>query len=181
MTERADLPKEVADLIGARTEIRWGADEVSKAQIRYWIEMVEDANPLYTDEEYARASKYQGIIAPPPMLMTWAYGPLWPAENVQLRPTQRVRIPGCDHNAAVNSVQEYLLPVRPGDRIGTRDVITDISPRKTTRLGEGHFVTQVTEYVNQRGGVVGRNILTVFKYRPPPKVAPKQASQEVGR
>ncbi len=169
MVDRPDLPKEVADLIGVESDITWGADEVSKAQIRYWTEMVEDANPLYSDEEYAKKSKYGGIISPPTMLMTWTASPLWPPREGSPRPMARVRIAGCDHNAAVSAVQEYLLPVRPGDMIGARDKLTNISERKKTRLGEGYFATQVTDFVNQRGEVVGKNTLTVFKYQPPQK------------
>jgi len=36
---------------------------VNEAMIRHWCEAMEDGNPLYSDEEYAKKSKYGGIIA----------------------------------------------------------------------------------------------------------------------
>ena len=40
--------------------------------IRHWCEVMRDANPLYTDEEYASKSRYGGIVAPPTMVQTWS-------------------------------------------------------------------------------------------------------------
>ena len=65
-------------LIGKEGEPFHAPDEVSKSMIRHYIEMMEDANPLYTDEEYAKKSKYGGIIAPPQMLMVWCMPRIWP-------------------------------------------------------------------------------------------------------
>ena len=39
--------------------------EVEKGSVRRYAEAVGDDNPLYRDEEYAAATKYRGIIAPP--------------------------------------------------------------------------------------------------------------------
>jgi len=99
------------------------------------------------------------------MLLTWVQQPTWPKRDGDPDMLQRVTLAGYEGNIATGATQEYLLPVRPGDRIGARDTITDISAQKKTRLGEGHFVTQVTKFVNHRLEVVGKNTGVYFRYR----------------
>ena len=62
----------IQDLVGKKSPIHEPHDEVSKSDIRHWCEVMRDRNPLYTDEEYAKNSKYGGIIAPPTMTQTWS-------------------------------------------------------------------------------------------------------------
>ncbi|NBO08942.1 MAG: MaoC family dehydratase [Actinobacteria bacterium] len=60
------LTPEISALVGK--SISYTAPEpVGKASIRYFAMAIGDANPLYTDEEYARRHGYSGVIAPP----TW--------------------------------------------------------------------------------------------------------------
>jgi len=40
---------------------------VEEGSTKKYAEMTEDLNPLYVDEEYAKKSKYEGIIAPQTM------------------------------------------------------------------------------------------------------------------
>src|SRR5262245_17699891 len=46
-------------------------DPVNKPMIRHWATALEDHNPVYTDPEFAAASRFGGIVAPPLMLQTW--------------------------------------------------------------------------------------------------------------
>ena len=46
-------------------------DPVNQPMIRHWAAAFEDANPVYTDPEFAAASRFGGIVAPPLMLQTW--------------------------------------------------------------------------------------------------------------
>ena len=71
-------------LIGKESEPVHAPDEVSKSMIRHFCEMMEDPNPLYTDEEYAKNSKYGGIIAPPQMLMVWCMPRMWPCADTSI-------------------------------------------------------------------------------------------------
>ncbi|MEV4898921.1 MaoC family dehydratase N-terminal domain-containing protein, partial [Nonomuraea sp. NPDC055795] len=43
-------------------------EELGRAAIRYFAEAVGDANPLYTDDAYAREHGYDGVIAPPTLI-----------------------------------------------------------------------------------------------------------------
>ena len=57
------LPEEVAKFIGAGTGVV--VFEVEKGAIKKFADAVDDGNPLYWDEEYAKNTKYGSIIAPP--------------------------------------------------------------------------------------------------------------------
>jgi hypothetical protein len=48
---------------------------------------------------------------------------------------------GCTAVVATDCEQEYVHPLRPGERITFDVVIESLSPRKATKLGSGHFVT----------------------------------------
>ena len=69
-----ELPDFAKPWIGQQTDPLWGGYPVSEAQIMYWADMVADANPLYYDSEYARASRHGGMIAPFPSLFTFMMG-----------------------------------------------------------------------------------------------------------
>jgi acyl dehydratase len=47
---------------------------VEKGAVRKFAEAIGDPNPLYMDEEAAKASRYGGLIAPPTFPRTFDYG-----------------------------------------------------------------------------------------------------------
>jgi acyl dehydratase len=49
-------------------------NEVEKGAIRKFADAIGDPNPLYRDEEYAKQTRYGGIIAPPTFSRTFDYG-----------------------------------------------------------------------------------------------------------
>ncbi len=152
-------------LIGKESAPREAPCAVNQAMARFWCEMVEDPNPIYFDEAYARTTHLQGTFAPPTMLFTWGMQPVWP--EVQLEsPLAQLHLEGCDATIAVSAVQEYLLPLRYGDTLTFTTQMSAISEEKTTRLGTGHFVSTVHTFRNQLGQVVGTHTFTLFMYRP---------------
>ena len=56
-------------------------------------------------------------------------------------------------------------PVRPGDRLVTRQILRSVSDEKTTKLGTGRFWVIDVEYRNQRGDLVAVESYTGFGYR----------------
>ena len=60
------LPEEITKFIGK--PMGKSVFQVEKEPIRRFADSVEDGNPLYWDEEYAKKSKYGSIIAPPGMI-----------------------------------------------------------------------------------------------------------------
>ncbi|MCQ4084503.1 OB-fold domain-containing protein [Streptomyces sp. RB6PN25] len=140
-----------------------GKDPVNPAMIRHWCEAMGDTNPAYTD-----ASRPAGIIAPPTMLQAWTMGGL---SGHTARSSAFDELLAALDDAGFTAVvatdceQEYLRPLRPGDRISFDAVIESVSPLKTTRLGSGHFVTTRTDVWS--GGVrVGTHRFRILKYAP---------------
>ena len=164
----SELPPELQKYIGRLSGFVEGADEVNKPMIRIWCEMVEDSNPVYTDEEYAAKSEYGGIISPPAMLITWGTVPYWPAKEIPpdaLVDQQDLPLGNFPLDLSVSSTQEYLLPLRPGDRLHYNTRLDNISPLKKTRLGLGYFITTTTYYYNQRNELVATNNHVLLRYR----------------
>ena len=162
-------PPEAKKYIGRLSGFMEGPDEVNEAMIRHWCEMVEDANPLYTDEKYAKKSEYKSIISPPTMLTTWVYPRWWPPLtelDPGIGPAQLDLPLGDVPFAAAASISgEYLLPMRPGDRIRYNTRLHNISPFKKTRAGAGHFITTINYYYNQRDELVGTTEFVLLRYR----------------
>ena len=46
------------------------AVECCEHLIRHWCETVEDGNPLYLDEEYAKSRGFRGLVAQPGMIVS---------------------------------------------------------------------------------------------------------------
>jgi len=114
--------------------------EVGKEKIKEYARAIGDFNPLYLDDEKAKASKYGGIIAPPTFAVVYAGGPVGQmlmdgdlALNLMM---------------LVHGEQEFEFGevVRPGDVITTESEIVEIYEKK----GKS-FITMATTSKNQRG------------------------------
>ena len=178
-----DLPDFAREWLGQESAARSGAYPVSEVQIMYWADMVEDANALYEDSEYARNSRHGGMIAPPMALITWTMdrpgrsgvnqeapdvskperGP-WPPRAEPLAAGQRFDPPGATATIATISEQSYGKPLRPGDRVSASTEFVNCSGLKDTRLGPGYFATVLNNYYNQDGDLVGTNLFTLLRY-----------------
>jgi len=145
------------------------ANEVNSAMIRHWCEAMEDANPLYNDEKYARNTRYGGIIAPSQMVQAYCMPPLWPRRMMPDPQAKAVRMmdeAGYSGVVATTTSQEYFRPMRLGDRLSYKIKFISVSPEKTTRLGTGHFLTSEYTYTNQKGEVVCMQSFTILKFKP---------------
>ena len=156
--------------VGEESELRVCLDDVNRAMIRHWCEAMEDGNPLYTDEAYAKQSKYGGIVAPPQMVQAFSMPPLWPKregkEDPFARAVKRIGDAGYFGIVATTTSQEYFVPMRPGDQLSFKVKLASVSPEKTTRIGTGHFVTAEYTYVNQKDEVVCVQSFTVLTFKP---------------
>ena len=161
------LTDEQTALVGKESPARPAPYAVNQAMARFWCEMVEDPNPIYFDEDYARSTWLEAPFAPPAMLFTWGMQPVWPEEGRHESMIARLSLPGCTTTLAVNATQEYLLPIRYGDILTVTNQKASIGEEKTTRLGTGHFVTTLDTFRNQHNEAAGRHSFTLFIYRPP--------------
>lgn len=167
----SNVYEEVLAMVGKESALQVCKDEINKAMIRHWCEAMEDGNPLYTDEGYARKSPYCGIIAPPQMVQAFSTPPLWPRRDENPDPLAKavkmMRDAGYFGVVATATSQEYFQPMRPGDQLSFKVKLVSLSPEKTTRIGTGHFTTTEYTYTNQKGELVCVQSFTVLLFKPP--------------
>jgi uncharacterized protein len=164
-------------------------DEVNQAMIRHFVEAVGDENPVYTDENAARAAGFGGVIAPPTMLQAWimrgfkaSYLP--PADDYESTAHDDIMSlldsGGFTSVVATDCEQDYLRPIVLGDRISVTSRIESVSPVKKTALGDGHFVTTRLEYTDAGGDLVATMLFRILKFRPAASPA-EQVTEETPR
>jgi len=157
-------------MVGEESELTICKDDVNKAMIRHWCEAMEDGNPLYTDEAYAKQSKYGGVIAPPQMVQAFSTPALWPKGEGKPDPfataVRKMGDAGYFGIVATTTTQEYFEPMRPGDQLSFKVKLAGLSEEKATRIGTGHFVTAEYTYVNQKDEAVCIQSFTVLTFKP---------------
>jgi len=156
-------------------------DPVNQAMIRHWVEAMGDDNPVYVDEEAAKAAGFPGVIAPPTMLQAWimrgyrasvAVEAARAAGETPASPTPHDELfaaldaLGCTSIVATNCEQRYLRPLVLGDRLSSQSTIESISGRKRTALGDGYFVTTLLRFTDAAGDEVATMRFRVFKFAP---------------
>jgi acyl dehydratase len=158
--------------------------EVSEHAIRTWCSAIGEDDPLHHDPAAARQAGLPGVIAPPVMLQTWTIPTGSQARACSPALHARARAlaseAGFDAVVATDYEQEYLRPVRPGDRLTERSWVDTVSERKATALGPGHFVTIAFEFHDQYGEPVGRMRARTLYFAPNP-VPPRPAQLSSGR
>ncbi|MEU7064139.1 bifunctional MaoC family dehydratase N-terminal/OB-fold nucleic acid binding domain-containing protein [Streptomyces sp. NPDC046161] len=143
-------------------------DLVNEPMIRHWCEAMGDTNPAYTGPD---------AIAPPTMLQAWTMGGLSGHGERSSAHDELFALldgAGCTSVVATDCEQEYLRPLRPGDAVTFDAVIESVSPRKTTKLGTGHFVTTRMD-VHANGEPAGTHRFRILKYAPAPRAAQKRS------
>jgi uncharacterized OB-fold protein len=136
-----------------------GKDPVNEPMIRHWCEAMGDNNPAYSGPD---------AIAPPTMLQAWTMGGLsghTDRSSVYDELLTLLDEAGCTSVVATDCEQEYIRPLRPGDEITFDAVIESVSPRKTTKLGTGHFVTTRMD-IRVGPDLAGTHRFRILKYAP---------------
>jgi acyl dehydratase len=143
-------------------------DAVNTAMIRHWCDAMTDANPVYTDPDFAAKSIHGGIVAPPAMLNAWTMPGLPGRRGGEpgMNPMRALDAAGFTSVIATNSEHDYVRYLRPGDLLHGYNELFDVSEEKRTALGLGHFVTSRTTYRTQTGQEAGRMFFRLLKFRP---------------
>jgi hypothetical protein len=146
----------------------WGNERVSypvsESDIRKWAIAVywgETPPRLYWDEEYAKGTRWGGIIAPQdfnPFAWAVPMGAVKPSGAV---PGQETRKGGNVMNGG--QADTFGVPMRPGDVITARTRLASWEER-TGRNGLTLFTYTETEWRNQNGELVKTRISTGIRY-----------------
>ncbi len=149
------LSEEITKFIGKVGDITiW---EVEKGAIRRFADVIDDQNPLYWDEEYARNSRYGSMIAPPGF---FGWPTKWPREGPILsEAAAEVKVvltrAGYGRNLDGGIEYEFFCPIRAGDVLTALPKITDIYEREG-KTGKMVFRILETTYTNQNGDLVAK-------------------------
>ena len=153
MAQESVITPEMRAAVGVESEPY--TNEIEKGAIVKFARAIGDANPIYTDEEAARRSRYGGLVAPPTFFRSLRSGPM----KVDVKSPYPANLDG-------GSEWEYYEPTRPGDRITVTHKISNIFERPG-RLGNMLFIQRETKYVNQFGTTVAIQRTTGINYQPP--------------
>ena len=166
------IPEEIKKLIGTSSSPK--RYEVEKGAIRRFADAVDDPNPLYHDEQYARKSKCGAIIAPPGF-----FG--WPSNQARNSPLA-VDIPmelesaferaGYPLSLVLDGGMEYefFLPVRDGDILSAVTTVRNLRER-SSETGSIIISFLDTTYHNQDKALVAKQQLMFVRrtLNQPPK------------
>ena len=152
MSEDSVITQEMREAIGLESDPV--STEVEQGAIVKFARAIGDDNPLYTDDEAARGSRFGGIVAPPTFL-----------RSVRAPSPPREFPSAFSANLDGGSEWTYYEPVRPGDQITVTAKIADFSER-TGRLGKMLFTIRETRYANQFGNTVAIQRGTGISYDP---------------
>lgn len=179
-------------------------DPVNQPMIRHWVEAMGDTNPVYVDDEGARAAGFPGVIAPPTMLQAWVMRGLRATQRFEAArargaatgdavagdpepgdtgasPNDRIMAlldaAGFTSVVATNCDQHYVRPLVLGDCLEVSSVIESVSPEKSTGLGAGYFVTTRMDFTDQAGETVATMIFRILKFRPSGRADPGDGAE----
>ena len=120
-----------------------GPFEVTKELIQSFTRSVGETNPVFTDEDAARAAGYRGLVAPPTLCTVLVHRVSLPSINLkfgkmQVHAGQRV---------------QPRAPIVAGDQVTASSHLKDVYA-KTGRSGTMVFTVWETTLRNQNGEVV---------------------------
>ena len=165
----SDLPPEVEKLIDQVQYEEAGEFPVERGYIYTSCSSVENGNPLFWDDAVAQ-DLTDGPIAPPTMISVWFRPHQWSPgrtePGVPLKSHFDLKeIFELPEAVMTDNTIVFHEPVRPGDRLRTRQILRSVSEPKTTKLGTGRFWVIEVEYLNQHDELVGVESYTGFGYR----------------
>ena len=127
------------------------------SDIRRWVMALDYPNPIHWDEQFARNTKFGGIIAPQSMAIALDIG-----HGVQ--PACVGRIPGSHLIFGGEEWWHYGQPIRPGDQLFQERRFHDYKVTDTKFAGPTMFARGDTIHRNQNGALVAKVRATSIRY-----------------
>jgi uncharacterized OB-fold protein/acyl dehydratase len=142
----SDIQEAIAEITAAGGgKPRLGRDPVNQPTINNWVEALGDHNPIYVDEDAARAAGHPGLVAPPAMIQVWTMFGLGgdrPKDDPMGPMMELFDANGYVGVVATNCEQTYHRYLRPGEEVSVSAEMRDVVGPKKTALGEGFFINQ---------------------------------------
>ncbi|MEZ0051200.1 putative OB-fold protein/acyl dehydratase [Mycobacterium sp. MAA66] len=142
----SNLQAGIDEIIAAgRSKPAVSRDPVNQTMIHHWTDAIGDKNPIYVDEEAAKAAGHDGIVAPPAMIQVWTMMGLGRSRSEDDPLARAMKLfddAGYVGVVATNCDQTYHRYLKPGEQVAISAEITDVVGPKQTALGEGYFINQ---------------------------------------
>ncbi|MGF7236357.1 MAG: FAS1-like dehydratase domain-containing protein [Frankia sp.] len=129
----------------------------SSSDIRRWVMAMDYPNPLHWDQEFARNSKYGGLIAPQSIAVGLDYGH-------GCAPACVGYIPGSHLIFGGEEWWFYGTRLRVGDKLFQERRFHDYKVTETKFAGPTMFSRGDTTHTNQHGNLVARERSTAIRY-----------------
>lgn len=140
MPEQSLITEQMKSYIGV--EIDWGPPfDVEKGAIKNLAEAINDLNPLFTDEQYAKSKGHCSVVAPP-IFPLYALPLGAPLIVLRFPFTVVAGLHGADE-------WELLQDVHAGDTLTPKGKIISLVEREGKK-GKMLFVTSEVTFTNQR-------------------------------
>lgn len=149
------IPEEVRGLIGKTGDTV--IMDVTRVDIKKIADAIEDHNPLYWDDEYARNTRYGSIIAPPGF---FGWPEKWPPKGpnyTKLKEEMMAIIVKAGFARGLDGGCEYefFMPIRAGDKLAATPKVVDVYERES-KTGKMLISVQEVTYLNQNGATVAK-------------------------
>ena len=149
----SDVQRRVGQEVGGGELI----EPCSATDIRRWVMAMDYPNPIHWDHEFAKASKFGGIVAPQSFAVGIDYG-----HGVQ--PACVGHIPGSHLIFGGEEWWHYGARVKPGDRLTQQRRFHDYKLTETKFAGPTLFSRGDTVHRNQHGTPVCKERSTSIRY-----------------
>lgn len=149
----SDVERRVGQEVGGGELI----EPCSSTDIRRWVMAMDYPNPIHWDGEFAKRSKFGGIVAPQSFAVAIDYG-----HGAQ--PACVGHIPGSHLIFGGEEWWHYGPRIKPGDRLTQRRWFHDYKVSDTKFAGPTLFSRGDTLHYNQHGAPVAKERSTSIRY-----------------
>jgi acyl dehydratase len=143
MAEESLITQELQALLGQEQEPEHF--EIEKGHIKRFTEAIGDPNPLFSDLDYARKSRFGNIVAPPTFIIDISMKKMANKLIAKKPPSTGFLNGGIEI--------EYYKPIKVGDTITTTARLVDLQ-EKSSRRGKLLLMLVELTYRNQREELV---------------------------
>lgn len=137
--------------------------EVTARDIKRFAQAIGEINPIHTDEEYARESKYGGIVAPPLFCQAMTYEDAPPDQLLPDGSPLELSVP-VPATRTVGGGSEYTIQrlVRSGEVIQVTSTLKDVYT-KQGRSGLLYMIVVETVFTDKDDLPVATELATYIK------------------
>ncbi|MEY2928346.1 MAG: hypothetical protein RL367_2823, partial [Pseudomonadota bacterium] len=132
-------------------------DPCNATDIRRWVQALDFPNPVHWDQDFAKNSKFGGIVAPQSFAVNMDYGH-------GCHPACVGKIPGSHLIFAGEEWWFYGVDIKPGDHFTQERRFDGYDVTETGFAGPTMFARGDTMHTNQRGEQVAKERATAIRY-----------------